>query len=226
MPDLRRIGIDDPSSPTECSTPHDTKKTTVVGYNGFMVVKSGEYLDPRVRRTRHLLQRALDNLLKKKDFNDISIQDIAGEATVNRATFYDHYADKFALLTCMIGCKFHELVAERQIHFDGNCAGELRAIVQAVCDYLVRMQGMDCKRQLEPHMESAIITAVREILLSGIRQHLPDNAIAPEIVAASMSWAIYGAAKEWAQTPDRCAPEKIVEAVTMLIAPILRIPSK
>ncbi|HTB10578.1 MAG TPA: TetR/AcrR family transcriptional regulator [Bryobacteraceae bacterium] len=191
-----------------------------------MVEKSGEYVDPRVRRTRQLLGRALDKLLKKKDFNDISIQDITGEATVNRATFYDHYPDKFALLTCMIACEFHELIAEREIQFEGTCAGELRAIVKAVCDYLVRMQGMDCKRQLEPHMESAIITAVREILLSGIRLHLPESAIAPEIVAASASWAIYGAAKEWAQTPDRCAPEEIVDAVTMLVSPVLQIPSK
>jgi AcrR family transcriptional regulator len=191
-----------------------------------MVEKSGENVDPRVRRTRQLLGQALDNLLKKKDFNEISIQDIAGEATVNRATFYDHYPDKFALLTCMVACKFHELTAERQIHFEGNCTGELRAIVQAVCDYLVRMQGMDCKRQLEPHMEAAIITVVREILLSGIRRHLPASAITPEIIAASASWAIYGAAKEWAQTPDRCTPEEIVDAVTMLVSPVLRIPSK
>ncbi len=48
-----------------------------------------EILDPRVRRTRHLLHQALGNLLETKEFEKISVQDIAEAATVNRATFYD-----------------------------------------------------------------------------------------------------------------------------------------
>jgi hypothetical protein len=72
-------------------------------------------------------------------------------------------------------------------------------------------------------MESAIITSVREILLSGLREHLPESAIAPEMIAASASWAIYGAAKEWVQTPNRCSSEEIADTVTALVAPVLRI---
>ena len=59
--------------------------------------------DPRVQRTRKLLQSALGKLLKEKGLEDISVQDIADAATLNRATFYDHYNDKFALLECMVG---------------------------------------------------------------------------------------------------------------------------
>src|ERR1700734_1451071 len=117
-----------------------------------MPISDCEVRDPRMRRTRQLLQGALMQLLGSKAFDDISVQDIADAATVNRATFYDHYTDKFELLACMVGCRFHELLAERQVQF-GGCTGELRAIVLAVCDYLTRMQGT-------PHMESAIITAV------------------------------------------------------------------
>ncbi|MGD1097474.1 MAG: helix-turn-helix domain-containing protein, partial [Bryobacteraceae bacterium] len=56
------------------------------------------FLDPRIRRTRQLFHQALEKLLEKKEFDEISVQDIADAATVNRATFYDHYPDKFALL--------------------------------------------------------------------------------------------------------------------------------
>jgi AcrR family transcriptional regulator len=189
----------------------------------MMVQGNAETLDPRIRRTRQLLQQALDKLLKEKEFNEISIQDIAEAATVNRATFYDHYADKSELLRCMVGCRFHELIKEREVKFGGGCGAELRAIVLAVCDYLTGIQGTNCKRQLEPHMESAIITAVREILLSGVKEHLPESAIAPEMIAASASWAIYGAAKEWVQTPNRCPSEEIADTVTMLVSPVLRI---
>ena len=81
-----------------------------------------ESLDPRIRRTRQLLQQALGKLLETKEFDKISVQDIADAATVNRATFYDHYADKSALLECVVGSRFHELLAERDIRFDGSCA--------------------------------------------------------------------------------------------------------
>jgi len=193
-----------------------------------MIQRTRETVDPRILRTRQLLQQALGKLLQQKEFDEISIQDIAETATVNRATFYDHYADKFELLRCMVGCRFHELLTERQVQFAGNCTAELRAIVLAVCDYLTRMQGTNCKRQLEPHMESAIIAAVRELLLSGLKQHLPQSAIAPiapEMIAASASWAIYGAAKEWVQMPDRCSSEEIADTVTLLVSSVLRIPN-
>jgi AcrR family transcriptional regulator len=184
-----------------------------------VVQRIGETVDPRIRRTRQLLQQALDKLLKKQEFEDISIQDIAEAATVNRATFYDHYPDKFALLACMVGCRFQQLLAERKVHFEGTCAAELRALVLAVCDYLTRMDG----RKLEPHMESAIITTVREILLAGLKQHPPSNQIRPEMTAAAVSWAIYGAAKEWAQAPNRCPSEEIAGTVTTLVSPILHL---
>jgi AcrR family transcriptional regulator len=170
-----------------------------------------------------MLQEALAKLLTKKDFDDLSVQDIVDEATVNRATFYDHYPDKSALLACMVGCRFHQLLAERRIQFEGGCSSELKAIVRAVCDYLTRMQGPKGKRQVGPHMESAIIGAVREILLAGLKKHASDNAIAPEMIAASASWAILGAANEWAQTPNRCSPEEVADTVTMLVSPILQV---
>ncbi len=50
-------------------------------------------LDPRVRRTRELLQGALRKLLDQKRFDDITVQDITEAATLNRATFYAHYPD-------------------------------------------------------------------------------------------------------------------------------------
>jgi AcrR family transcriptional regulator len=37
---------------------------------------------------------ALGRLLSKKDFEDISVQEIADETTLNRATFYLLYPDK------------------------------------------------------------------------------------------------------------------------------------
>ncbi|MBL8120438.1 MAG: TetR/AcrR family transcriptional regulator [Anaerolineae bacterium] len=54
--------------------------------------------DPRVIRTRKLLRESLLALIRSKGFDSISVQDITDHATLNRATFYLHYADKHDLM--------------------------------------------------------------------------------------------------------------------------------
>ena len=50
-------------------------------------------IDPRVTRTRKLLLDAFVSLQAEKAFDDITVQDIATRATVNRATVYAHFVD-------------------------------------------------------------------------------------------------------------------------------------
>jgi AcrR family transcriptional regulator len=180
-------------------------------------------VDPRIRRTRELLQQGLENLLKTKEFDKISVQEIADAATVNRATFYDHYTDKFALLECLVARRFYELLAKRNVRFDGTCGSALQALVLAVCDFLAAVPDNTEKqpvRQFEPHMESAVIAVVRRTVLEGARKHAADG-IPAEMIAATVSWAIYGAAKEWIQDPNRRPAEEIVDMVARLVSPIL-----
>src|ERR1700682_4041494 len=104
-----------------------------------------ETSDPRIVRSRRMLMEALVRLLIKKEFEDISVQEIADEATLNRATFYLHYADKNALLQAMTGARFRDLLQRRAITFT-DCHGALRAIALGVCDYLAESTG--CPTQL------------------------------------------------------------------------------
>jgi AcrR family transcriptional regulator len=54
--------------------------------------------DRRVRRTRALLHTSLIELILKKGYNRITVQDILDEADVGRSTFYAHYRSKDDLL--------------------------------------------------------------------------------------------------------------------------------
>src|SRR5712691_9444674 len=55
--------------------------------------------DLRVRRTHMVLREALIALIEEKGFDAVTVADIAERAMVNRATFYRHYQDKYALVT-------------------------------------------------------------------------------------------------------------------------------
>src|ERR1700677_618945 len=146
------------SSPVE-STSSNLKPPTVAP-------ASEESQDPRIRRTRQLLQQALAQLLRTRDFDKLSVQEITDAAGLNRATFYAHYPDKFALLECMIAGRFHALLDERGIVFDETCPNALTGIVLGVCDFLAQtlsqLAGTPCAaaNQMPPHMESAIIAVV------------------------------------------------------------------
>ena len=58
--------------------------------------------DPRVRRTRRLLQDSLNTLLEEKSFGDLAITDICRQADIARVTFYQHYDSKEALLLASV----------------------------------------------------------------------------------------------------------------------------
>ena len=177
-------------------------------------------IDPRIRRTRHLLQQALEKLLETKDFESISVQDITDAATLNRATFYDHYPDKFGLLECMVARQFFGLLSQRNVKFDGTCPSAIRGIVLGVCDYVAGIPGTERQRQLEPHLESAVVAVVRKMLLDGLTENPPESKVSPEMIAAAGSWAIYGAAKEWAQASDRIPSEQVADTIMTMVLSI------
>ena len=54
--------------------------------------------DLRVKRTYLLLKNALFELLAKKPFEEIKVNDICNAAMVHRTTFYSHFSDKYELL--------------------------------------------------------------------------------------------------------------------------------
>jgi AcrR family transcriptional regulator len=188
-----------------------------------MEVQECARLDPRIRRTRHLLQDALRRLLQEKEFDKISVQDITEAATLNRATFYAHYPDKFALLGEFVRVSFLHLLEQRHVRFDGTCSSAFQVIILAVCDYLLEVQSSlsSKQHQFEPFLEATVIDQIRLVLLDGFRHHPVERRISPELVAATASWAIYGAVKQWVHSPDRASPEEFVPLAAELVHPII-----
>lgn len=59
-------------------------------------------LDRRVLRTRRILQEALVSLMKERQYDKITVQDIIDRANVGRSTFYSHFVTKDELLRSCI----------------------------------------------------------------------------------------------------------------------------
>ncbi len=177
-----------------------------------------ELTDPRILRSRRMLMEALVRLLDQKEFDEISIQEIADEATLNRATFYLHYPDKNALLQAMTAARFRELIARRGLSFT-DCDGALRAIALGVCDYLAETTG--CPSQLtKMPLEGSIIPVVEGMFLEGASRHEPAPGIDTALLASTAAWAVFGAARRWLQTPDRISAEEMAAKIEAMVKPV------
>jgi AcrR family transcriptional regulator len=189
-----------------------------------MPISDCDVRDPRIRRTRKLLQGALGKLLQTKSFDEISVQDITEAATVNRATFYDHYTDKFALMEAMIAGGFHELLYERQLRYETGCPAALGAIIQATCDFFTQAHCRGaCDRQtaFQPLMDAAIVKAIQRLLMEGLQRAQHPASSSPELMAAAASAAICGGVKQWLSTPERPPVKDLVAQLQCLVLGML-----
>jgi AcrR family transcriptional regulator len=181
-------------------------------------LQSDTTTDPRIVRSRRMLMEALVKLLTQKEFEDISVQEIADEATLNRATFYLHYPDKNALLQAMTAVRFRDLIARRGLSFT-DCDGALRAISLGVCDYLAETTGCPAQSAKMP-LERSIIPVVEGMFREGAAHHETAPVVDSALLATTAAWAVFGAARRWFQTPDRIPAEEMAAKIEAMVKPI------
>jgi AcrR family transcriptional regulator len=165
-----------------------------------------------------MLMEALAKLLSKKDFEDISVQEIADEATLNRATFYLHYPDKSALLQAMTESRFRDLIDRRGLSFS-NCNGGLRAIALGVCDYLTEITNCPVTGARMP-LEGSIIPVVECMFKEGLAHHAIAPGVDAALLATTAAWAVFGAARRWFQTPNRIPAMEMAATIELMVKPV------
>ncbi len=81
-------------------------------------------MDRRQRKTRAAIYSAFTQLLSKKDFSQVTVQEIIDAADVGRATFYAHFETKDYLLKEMCEELFGHILGRADTHYkcDINCS--------------------------------------------------------------------------------------------------------
>ena len=182
-----------------------------------MLPNPDEKLDPRVKRTRGLILTSFESLLAEKGFDSISVQEVAEKAQVNRATFYAHFPDKYALLDHSIGRMFMAEIEKRTLNACHYSPDNLRNLILGLCDFLSRLH-TSCA---QPHQqfESLVEGTVKKQLFDLLSYWLRDSKKSTvEIPATVATWAIYGLASHYSHTKKRPALEKFVDEALPLVA--------
>ena len=180
-------------------------------------------LDPRVKRTRQLLEQAFLELLEEKGFQSVTVQSIAERATVNRATFYAHFDDKFALLDHVIRESFQKVLERKLAPDSGFSLDNLQVLILTVCEYLEQFNSHQCDsstKQFEPLIEKEVQSQIYHFILRWVIQWQTEQLkplTAPEVMASTISWAIFGAGLHWSRDGKKYSAEEISDQTFALI---------
>ena len=183
----------------------------------------GNSSDPRVQRTHQLLLEAFMALVQeKRNIHSISIQEIARRATVNRATFYAHFEDKYALVADWSREKFqralvHQLPASSTLQRE-----TLHRLILAVFDFMAlsRRYSRPSNRQFEALYEMVNQQELYDLLLRWLHQ-VPSEIPLPvetiETTAQAISWTIFGPAAQWSRGDQSISKEVMAHHVLAIV---------
>ena len=177
--------------------------------------KAEKRIDPRVRRTRELILRAFYELVAEKGHTGLTVQEIAERATINRATFYAHFADQYELFDHAISEAFREELRQRLPDPSGLTEENLKALILAACDYLAGLNTA-CSRtdqQFKPLIEARVQSELYELLLGWIKASPRTDSRSANvgIMASVVSWAIFGAGLQWSRGGEVHSAEEFAD---------------
>ena len=181
--------------------------------------------DPRFKRTRKLILQAFMELLPEKGFQAVSVQDITEKAGINRATFYAHFPDKYALLDHSIQQGFRQEIEKRMLDACHYSDENLKSLIITVCEFVSNANSHCAPSQ--PQFESLVEAQVKNQLqrLLEVWLEKEGSTIDSKTAATAASWAIYGLVLQWTHDKNKKKPsaEKFADQVLPLIAVNLRL---
>ncbi|WP_054943909.1 TetR family transcriptional regulator [Paenibacillus ihuae] len=176
--------------------------------------------DPRAIRTRQLILDAFIRQLNIKDFNTITISDITSHATINRATFYAHFQDKYALLEAMLSDAFTTLVVHR-LDTEAQLTEEtIRNLIAALCAYHESSQHCIKKYDsvalmIEENIKLQLESLILQLLTGTAGMTAQSKTL--KSAATMLSWSIYGITYRWNRDGRTEAPEELSKRISPLI---------
>ena len=179
--------------------------------------------DPRVKRTRQLLLQAFIALVEEQhNLHSISVQEVAERATVNRATFYAHFEDKYALLQCWMHQKYHQRLTSQFPASSTLQLSTLRQLIRSVFDVLALFRSYlkPADRQYEPLFENVLQQELYTLLLRWLKQvpsEVPLQEEVGETTAQVISWAILGPAAQWSRGDQTVSAGEMTQRVLSVV---------
>lgn len=181
-----------------------------------------EKQDLRIQKTYLALTNTFLDMLKKKRFEDITVNDLCNQAMVRRATFYKHFADKYEFFTFLVK-EIQRTFLEKNINGATQPRQFYVNIVQSMFDFLDQNELL-VNSVMQSSMFSIVLDVISEQTALDIKDKLQEDqrtgiAIsAPPIVLAQLfTGALMNISKWWIQQNKKIPKEQIIKQTSDLL---------
>lgn len=157
-------------------------------------------LDPRFIRTRNLIIEAFIKLTMERDFKNINIGDITKEATINRASFYYHFKDKYDLLEQVMGEKILTEVIDSIDNYTTLNIDTISSIYDSIVSFLSAMT-TQCRPSHREFMPT-IGKILKEKLINTFDTLQGNPTSSGNVCSIMISWALFGAIEHYINHSD------------------------
>lgn len=173
--------------------------------------------DPRVTRTRRMLQEALWEIARERPLAEVTIAEIADRADVNRSTFYQHYSDKETLLADALDAQAAAAGADLGSVDAALSPGAGSAPPELILLYTrhVHEHLALYREALGEHGSPIAVARLRQrltaVTMSGFErygQSEADLGMPAEIAAASIAGSLLGMLTAWLDSEQMAPPEQ------------------
>lgn len=179
--------------------------------------------DLRTRRTYLFLKNALLELLAKKPFEEIKVNDICNLAMVHRTTFYSHFSDKYELLEYCISDIEEEITNQIKKNTYTDIQEFYQNMIMSLLAYMEENKHF-FKTILRKNSESAVITIFSNACVSYINEMLVkeeenqiQHDIPIEVIAQFFSGAVISTILWWIKTNNSLSGKELCKALMKLI---------
>lgn len=185
-------------------------------------------LDLRVKRTNKYIIEAFIRLVEEKGFEQVTVQNIADEAMINRATFYAHYKDKQDLYEKIFDLAVESFTAilDFEDFVQGNRI-KIRKIKAAMTELFLHIQNnrsfyltiMDASAiEIIRKKLGLILTERYQEIFSTLRITEGDIEVPLDFIIDYMTSIFVGTLHWWLTAETTMTPDHLAKLVIKLVA--------
>ena len=187
-------------------------------------------MDRRQQKTKAAIFSAFEALLARKNYNQITVQEIIDEANVGRTTFYAHFETKDTLLRELCTELFDHVFSDRPDAETGHnfalSQGDYRTVVTHML-YHLRENGRSMSRLLVGESSDVFLSYFRQYLDQRVVSSLVDGVshdtlpVPETFLRSHISGSFVNMVQWWISGGMKESPEEMAAYFLAVTSPIL-----
>lgn len=178
-------------------------------------------LDPRVVRSRQAIIDAFIVLSEAKPFESITVKDITDEALVNRATFYNHFLDKYDLMEKAI----HDVV---QVNLDRDRFKDIELgdlyiyeVFNALCTLHSNIENQ-CQRSYRTIINQLVMEQVELIHSQKLQEKYQNlDEVISNRISKFFASGMFTISRDWKETATDRDPNEYIQGLLAFIESLM-----